>query len=603
MATGKADAKATFQVDLVDGTSGPAASAAKALQQLQRQIEGDQKALAAMQKAMRNLQGGTSVNIDQFRKLKAAIDQKKQSIAAAQASFLELGGSFSRSARGARPATSALAELGRVAQGMPGPIGGVVGSLGRLKALLSANALAIGIAATAAALLALAAAAAAATAAVLKYGIAQASARRNELLRLEGLTKMRNWYGIAAGNAGEMQSAIDRVSGSTVLGRDKLEQYTSQLYRMGLRGENLGLALEAAAIKGAVLGDEGAKSAMGWAAGLAMTGKSVRALTDDIKARFGGVAAKQLLDLDVQAQKMRESFGVLFRDLKIEGLLKAVQTVTSLFSQSTASGRALKSIVETVFQPMIDGVEQLTPLVRRFFQGMIIGALEIGIVLLKVRNWFKRTFGDSELLKGISLQTLAVKLGTVAVFGLAAVFGVLAAALSIAAGNVLLIYSAFGLLISSIVALVKKAWNFDWKSLGKSIVDGIVGGLKGGAKWVIDAVKNLGDASWKAFKSKLGIASPSKEFAKLGLAIPQGVEKGVNAGAPSVQGAVGDMVDVPKGGAARAASSSMAVSIGEVHVHTSGTTAGEIARDFRRELEKVLKEVAFSMGAAVPGGA
>lgn len=601
MATGKADAKATFQVDLVDGTSGPAASAAKALEQLQRQIEGDQKALAAMQKAMRNLQGGGAKFAEDVKKLKTAIEAKKAAIAQSQASFIALGGKLGDFKK--KSPKSMFDELRTAAGQLPGPLGGLTSSLGKMKEFFAANALAIGIAAVAAGLLALAAAAAAATVALLKYGIAQASARRNELLRLEGLTKMRNWYGIAAGNAGEMQSAIDRVSGATALGRDKLEQYTSQLYRMGLRGENLGLALEAAAIKGAVLGDEGAKSAMGWAAGLAMTGKSVRALTDDIKARFGGIAAKQLLDLDVQAQKMRESFGVLFRDLKIEGLLKAVQTITSLFSQSTASGRALKAIAEAVFQPMINAVETLTPLVRRFFQGMIIGALEIGIVLLKVRNWFKRTFGDSEILKGINLQTLAVRLGIVAVFGLAAVFGVLAAALSIAAGNVLLIYTAFGLLLSGIVALVKKAWNYDWKSLGKSIVDGIVGGLKGGAKWVIDAVKNLGDASWKAFKSKLGIASPSKEFAKLGLAIPQGVEKGVNAGAPSVQGAVSDMVDVPKGGAARAGGSSTAVSIGEVHVHTIGTTAGEIARDFRRELEKVLKEVALTMGASAPGGA
>lgn len=601
MATGKADAKATFQVDLVDGTSGPAASAAKALEQLQRQIEGDQKALAAMQKAMRNLQGGGAKFAEDVKKLKTAIEAKKAAIAQSQASFIALGGKLGDFKK--KSPKSMFDELRTAAGQLPGPLGGLTSSLGKMKEFFAANALAIGIAAVAAGLLALAAAAAAATVALLKYGIAQASARRNELLRLEGLTKMRNWYGIAAGNAGEMQSAIDRVSGSTALGRDKLEQYTSQLYRMGLRGENLGLALEAAAIKGAVLGDEGAKSAMGWAAGLAMTGKSVRALTDDIRARFGGVAAAQMLDLNVQAQKMRENFSRLFYGLKIEGLLKAVQTVTSLFSQSTASGRALKAIVESVFQPMINAVETLTPLVRRFFQGMIIGALEIGIVLLKVRNWFKRTFGDSELLNGINLQTLAVKLGMVAVFGLAAVFGVLAAALSIATANVLLIYTAFGLLISAIATLVKKAWNYDWKSLGKSIVDGIVGGLKGGAKWVIDAVKNLGDASWKAFKSKLGIASPSKEFAKLGLAIPQGVEEGVNAGAPSVQGAVGDMVDVPQGGAARAGGSNVSISIGDVHVHTSGTTSGEIARDFRRDLERVLKEVAFSMGAAAPGGA
>lgn len=608
------DAVSTWSIDLEDNTSGTAETAVEALSKLKRQIESDTRALSEMQKALRNLQGGTVVNIAQFRELKAKIDAKKQSIAEAQSAVLGLGGAFTRTGRSARPTTSSLAELGKVASAMPGPIGGVVSRLGALKGMLAGGVIALGIAAIAAAFIALAAAAVAATAALLKYGIAQAGARRGELLRLEGLTKMRNWWGIAAGNAGEMQKAIDRVSDSTTLGRDKLEQYTGELYRMGVRGKNLALALEAAAVKGAILGDAGARSTMHWAAGLALTGKSVQRLRDDIVARFGPTVARMLLDWDVQTERLRRNFGILFRDLQIEELLKGLNSVTSLFSQSTRSGRALKAIVETIFQPLINAVTALQPVIKRFFQGMIIGALLIGIAVLKIRNWFRRTFGDSEILKGIDAQTAALKLGLVVVAGLAGMFAVLAVAMTLALAPFVLAGAA----ILGLVVLGKRAWSafqaIEWGALGRSIIDGIVNGLKAGAKWVIDAVKGLGDSAMAALRSKLGISSPSKAFARLGLEIPRGIETGIGIGKPGTRSAVAGLVDVPRipaapdapraGDRGRAqAPTTIEVNLGGIQITTSASDAKELARDLEPELERLLEGVAIQLGALVPRGA
>lgn len=616
-----ADASATFEINLQDGTSGAAEHASNALARLRRSIDADTKALAEMQRAMKNLQGGTVVNVEQFRQLKAQIDEKKASIAQAQSAFISLGGAFNKT----RPPTDKFKEFLRVSQSMPGPLGGIVGSFGKLKELLAGSAMTIALIGIAAGFTALVVAAGLATAALLKYGIAQANATRAELLRLEAMTKMRSLWGFAAGSASELQNAIDRISDSTSLGRDKVAEYGMQLYRMGLRGENLSEALEGAAIKGAVLGDEAARGFMGWAAGANMAGRSVKRLTDDVRARFGAVAAKLMLDLDVQAKKLRENFSKLFGGLRIEGFLSALSSVTQLFSQNTATGRALKAIMATVFQPMVDAIASTGPVAKRFFQGMVIAGLMFGIVVLRIRKWFRDSFGSSEALKGLDMTKAALYAGVAAAVllgvafvaaGIALVGAVIfalpfiwsmVAGLAAMALNAIIIAAPFILGAIAIGALIAAGYQLyrlwkeiDWKSLGKSIVDGIVNGLKNGARWVIDTVRGLGTSVMNAFKEKLGISSPSQVFAQLGVAIPEGVEKGIAAGAPAADEAAAGMVGVPAGG--RAGGGAVSVTIGDVHLHSSAENGAELAADFRRELERLLSGIAIQLGAPVAGG-
>lgn len=616
----KADESVTFAIDMEDGTSGPAESAAKALKSLKDSIKSDTRELGELQKAMRNLQQGSVVNIEQFQTLKKAIDEKKESIAKAQSSFLSLGGSF----RDSNPPTGRFQAFAQQAQAIPGPIGDILKRFGSLKELVAGGAIALGIAAIAAALVAVTAAAVAAAVALGKYGLEQANARRGELLQLEGLTKMRNWFGIAAGNAKEMQGAIDRVSGSTTLGRDKLVGYTNELYRMGLRGQNLTYALEAASIKGAALGDEGAKSAMHWAAGMAIAGGSVKKLADDVKARFGGVVAMQMLDLNVQAAKLKENFGLLFTGLDIEGVLRGLSGVTQLFSQSTYSGQALRAIMTELFKPFTAALEWAAPLAKRFFQGLIISALQVGIVVLKLRNWFREAFG-TDTWKGLDLMTTALWAGRLALLGVGAAIvltgGLFVAALVFAtpfiwaavtavgalaleglllAAPFILGAVAIGALIAAGYQLYKLWQEIDWTELGTSIVDGIVNGLKSGAQWVKDAVLELGESAMKTLKETLGIASPSKEFARLGLAVPEGFEEGVRQGTPGAHDAIGELGDAtpstPSGGSARGGN--VTVNVGDIHIgDVKGQSARDLARSIREELMRELEGIAIQLGA------
>jgi hypothetical protein len=602
-----ADHTASLAVNLEDGTSAPALTASKALRQLQDTLAADTKALVQMQKALKNMNGGTSVNIAQAQKLRAAIAAKKQAVAQGTSSIVALGGNLTRTPPKVQKVASAFEQLTQQASAMPGPMGGLLGRFSSLSGLLAGGAMAVGIMAVVTALVALTAATVAAIAALASYGIAQADARRSELLRLEGLTKMRFWYKAAAGSATELQTVIDQVSDSSALGRDEVAKYTTQLYKMGLRGDSLAEALEGVAIKATTQGDAAAQAFAGMAAGAALSGRSVKAMSDVVRARLGGIAAKQLLSLDVQTKKLKESFGALFRDLKIEGLLTAMREVAKIFSQSTITGRALKTVIESVVQLVTDGLAAAMPYVKRFFQGMIIGALLLLIVFLKLRNALRDTFADSKTAKGFDGMNLALNAGIFLVSMLVAGVLVLGAVVALLAAP----FIALAALVYGIAVAVSDMWNLlasgDWGAIAKSIVDGLVKGLKLAGQAILGpAMMELGSQAWKAFASSIGFGSPSKEFAKLGLSIPQGVAMGVEQGTPSAQGAVNDMVGVPSGGGAGggAAARGPVLSIGELHFHAAdGSQNRSMAEDFRHELERVLEGLALSLGAPVPGAA
>lgn len=623
-----ADHTATLAVNLEDGVTAPALTATKALEQLQDQLAADTKALAQMQRAMKNLQGGNYVNIAQYRKLQAGIEKNKQAVSQGTASILALGGSLTRTAPKVDKTASLLEQLTKQALQMPGPMSGLVTQFAQLGGLLAGGAIAAGVLAIVAALVALTAAGVAATVMLVRYGIAQADARRSELLRLEGLTKMRFWYRAAAGSATELQDTVDRVSDSSALGRGELLKYTEQLYRMGLRGDNLSEALEGVAIKAVTQGDAAAQAFAGMAAGAALTGRSVHAMTEKVRSRLGAIATAKLLALDVQVNKLRESFDALFRDLRIDGLLAGLREVFKIFSQTTATGQTLKRVLEALIQPLINSLATAGPYVKRFVQGLLLGFIDVAIATVRLVKIFRKVFGDKDTTKGIETMTSAVWAGQAAVYGLAGAFGVAAAGLVLITsplwGAVALLYGLWKIVKALYGFLVDTDWGaaakalglmfydigdtileLDWAAIGWGIVAGIVEGLKQAGLAILGpGIRGAAALSIAAFKHALRIESPSKVFAKLGMAIPQGVAQGVEQGTPAAQGAVAGMVEPPAaGGGAGGGRAGATVSIGELHFHANDGQSKTMAQDFRRELESVLEGLAISLGAPVPGAA
>jgi hypothetical protein len=542
-------ADSTYAIELKDETSGAAESAANALSKLKKRIDDDTKALSQMQAAMRRLKGATTQDSAAVKALSDQISAQKAKIAGAQSAYVKLGGTFD----------------GKVTPAITDATGGLKGFLGFMKTLPPH------VLAAAAAVAAFVGGIVAATAALLAYGIAQANARRNEELQLERLAVITRRFGGAAGSGRELQESIDRVSSRVAAGRSEVSAYAQQLYRAGLRGAALGTALERGLIR-----------------------------------RMGGVdlARRRFLSLDVQASKLQESFSALFAGLEIEGFLGALNEVTQLFSQNTATGRALKAIVEALLQPLIDGITFLAPLARRFFQGMVIGALLLTIGIQRLSRWLTEALGGTELLSNTQALEVALWAG-VAVFGALALAvvaaGVALAAVTISlaalAAPILAAVAAVGALIYGGYRLVQWWRAQDWSAIGRSLVDGLVNGIRSGAARVTQAVRGLAGEARRALAQALGIFSPSRVFAQLGVQIPRGLAQGVQRATPIAVDAV-DTMAVASSGSSPAASSGVVASIGEVHVHVGPQADGrEIARSIRDELVEVLEGLVVARGA------
>lgn len=574
---------ATYSVDLKDGVSGPAAQAARALEQLKSKMLSDTKELREMQTALTRLRGATVVNKAAIQELTERISAKKAAIASTQERFMELGGSFAESAKAATAAGGDMSSLMGVAQSMGGPVGRLATIVGSLGTMLGVG-LAAGAIAAAAAVAALTVAIVAGYTSLAKYALASSDARRSELLHLEGLMKIPNWYGLAAGKASDMQAAIDNVSMSSALGRGDIAKYGEELYRMGLRGKNLSSALEATAIKASTQGEQWASLFMQQAAGANMLGQSVEKLSNRVKNQLGEIARKQALSFGVQLTKLRENVARIFDEVEIGPFLEGLNTVVKMFSQAEVSGVALKKVVDLAFGPMFSALGANGPmLVRRFFQGFIIAALLTTIAVLKIRNALQEAFGDTKILGNVDMLEVAM-------WGGYAAFGVLAGILAIAGG--ILVTTALGMApfvvaVSAVVAAgvglgyAIASWQEELESLGaslaqaarwfsglpsaigaaamqsimgansfgagvlsalfgfqvlfenagtelgRSITNGLVNAIRGGIGTVKDTVTGLAGALRSTFAQALGIASPSKVFAGYGKQIGAGLGGGI----------------------------------------------------------------------------
>lgn len=387
---------ASFRIALVDDVSSSADAAAEAMENLQRQLTKDTKALADVQKALRNLRGAAQPNTKEIQRLETAAGQLKERLSDTQQKFLGMGGTFARTAKASSGFREQLAALAKASQALPGPLGQLFQKLSLFVANASAGKLAL--LGLASGMIAVGVGAVSAAKSLTQFAIATADARRNELLQLEAVTKMRTvyaaTYGLARDKAEDLQGAIDRVSASVSIGRDQVAQYAMQLERSGVRGRKLETALDAVSTAASGWGTEQANQTLAWSASLALTGQSVDKLAARVKNQIGGVVQRKMLGLEVQQQKLRESQAALFTGISISGLLTAKKGLNDLFAQSTASGRVLKAMLGGLVQPLIDGSTLALKAVKILFQELIIWTLRGMIAWYDLRIALKQA-GDT----------------------------------------------------------------------------------------------------------------------------------------------------------------------------------------------------------------
>ena len=624
-----AESTAKFTVQLDDKVSAESANASKALEDLRKSIVGDKKALADMNRAFKDMNSGSAVNVRAAQELRKNMDLKKQAIAEASGKMVELGGSLSLTRK-------KFVENKAVTKDAKESLAAVAPVVDNVKKKFTENAeatkmsssmmakMGIGALSLTTVFVALAAAIVAGTVALAAFAMKTANARRDESIQLEGLSKIRDWYGRAATGAAEMQANMDQVSASTALGRGQIMSYNEQLYRMGLRGQNLKLALEGVSKVASVQGDKEAGLFMSMAAGAAFAGQSVKQLADDVEARIGDTARKKMLSFDVQMMKLGENLQAIFHGLNLGKFLSALNSVVQLFGQGEEVGKAWKQIMEVLFQPLFDGLGTGAPLMKRFIQGITIAILSMIVVVLTAKNWLWETFGVAKWTSGIDKGALAIWAGYAAVGALVVGFTLLAAsiaatalAMSVFMGTLLM---GFAVAVSPVVILVAAIYAVgvaigyiwdkfklllgyiggeQWANAAQNIIDGIVNGIKNGAGLVWQAMKELGSGAIDAFKGQLGIRSPSRVFAEAGLNITQGVQQGVEQGAPGANAAVSNMMTIPSGVKGGSSPGSATGSTFNITVNASGGDAASIAQAVQDAVTRALEGMATSMGAGM----
>jgi hypothetical protein len=309
--------------------------------------------------------------------------------------------------------------------------------------------------------------------------------------------------------------------------------------------------------------------------------------------------------------------------LKLGPFISGLEDVMGVLSEGTSSAKALKLLVETLFQPLFDAGAKLAPFVKEMFKGMVYGVLSVVVEVLRLRNTlFKmipeetRTAIKDFIAQHFTLET-AFKAGAALIVLATIALGAFAVAAIVAAAPILAIVAAVGLVVAAfiwweeIIGSISQAWWDLDKTLRdavKSVLTGIVDGIKNGAGAVYEAMKNLASGALKSFKDTLGIKSPSTVFAVQGSYTTAGYVEGIEDGQKDVDKALETMVNadvaaplLPSGGAR---SAGVAAPVGGNVIHIASLTIGDspVAQENWASAKRMLADLLEGAVITIGGG-
>lgn len=576
-----------------------------AAQQAQDELEGVQKHLAALGKKQDEAAASDKA-VAAFRDQSKVIKSSEADLADLQAQYnaaggdaTELGGKLEDLGAAAEAPAKGTKSFLEAAKAAGGPVGELAGKAEQLQAAFKA--------AGAAALVAVLA-----LITVAAYKAIAAMVRLADVTRNATRARLSAAFGSGEG-AGQIEGAMKALRENTAASKEEAQALAIELYRLGDRGQQLeetALTIE----RFGQLGDDAKQSvkglydelrkpvgAIGIAGGVAksmtitadmlprdvflklaaqlgkdgnralMTGFTAN--KEDIRAALGQIGERDFAEPALEAMRSLDSLGKrwediktsLFSGLKIGTLLGGLQKLLDLLDESSESGKAIRLVLTTALQPVIDIIDASLPVIKGFFEGMIIGALLFVLAVLKVKNAISDMI-PSGVLDNLDMVKIAVYAG-VAAFALLAVgigtligliLSVIGPALAFGAAIVglgVVILAAWSYVVdefgSTIDSLVEYFEDFDLSAAVSDIIDGIVQGIKDGAQAVYDAFTDLAKTGLDKFKSALGIKSPSLKFRLAGREIPRGAALGVDDEAPELQSSVASMTspaDMATGG-------------------------------------------------------
>jgi len=263
--------------------------------------------------------------------------------------------------------------------------------------------------------------------------------------------------------------------------------------------------------------------------------------------------------LATQTDRLASNFDDLFSGLNIEPVIDGMTILADLFDRNTAAGDAMSSAFEAIFQPIVDNATVAAQAVEAFVLGFLIGATKLYISLKPIIKGIAEFFGFDDPSLALSFETITdvgkalapVILGVVAAFTLAV--GAVAAIVTVIGGFIALLAGLPAILVhvgvsivSGIVDAFTKAVEFvrglDFVQMGLQMMQGLASGIVNGAGAVVSAITNAAKGAINAAKAALGIASPSKAFAEIGMFTGEGFTTGVEAENDNAQAALTDLV-------------------------------------------------------------
>lgn len=309
-------------------------------------------------------------------------------------------------------------------------------------------------------------------------------------------------------------------------------------------------------------------------------------------------------------KRATDGFKKIFSGLKIGPLLSALDRMAGLFDEGSASANAMKVVFESLFQPIVDGIAAFVP-------KMVAAFIQFEILVLKALIAIK-PFGSTILEVAKYAGLLAAVAGGV----LALAIGLVVTSLAVAAAGITVFLALIGGLILGLGYVVSKVVEtgaaiisgigsaidylrgLSLSEIGTMLIDGLVAGLQAGAGAVLSAITGIATGAIGAAKSALGIASPSKIFAEIGMNTAAGMSEGVDTGASEVAGSLEAMVAPP---ASTEAAAPAAASAGGGASASGGSVNGAVfnfygVKDAENAVELFRKAMA-DMATTLTGGA
>ncbi len=281
--------------------------------------------------------------------------------------------------------------------------------------------------------------------------------------------------------------------------------------------------------------------------GTAKLSAGATALRTVVERQFANINAQKMLTLDHITETWAKHLRTLTTGVDFTKIAGPLGEIMNLFDASTGSGKALKSMVESLGTSIGEVFHAAVPWVQDFVEKAEILSLRAILKFYDVRDAIREMTGDKKALTTANLFRDALYGVGAAAAAVAVPFALLAfsmATIMVPFAAIAAIVTAVGYglvkLVDALPGYARTVVDY-WSGIGKSMMEGLVNGILGTAQRVAEAVVKVASMAKQAFTGALEIHSPSRVFAEYGRQTTAGYMKGLDETAGNAQRSVDKM--------------------------------------------------------------